>query len=348
MTLPMTANIRDFGAVGDGAADDTAAIQAAVDACPPGGILYVPEGVFPCADIRVKPHITIQGAGNWGYRDESNCHSRLTPAVETAACLLDVTDAVGATIVGLALDGKGCGKEMHGIQIAKTGTYGREEDAIRIEKCRVSDFSGDALHLHHVWCATVQGNMLGGSRNGLYIDGWDLFIYDNWLTANRGCGVYGRSQRNTAVVFQGNRVEWNGRQGIDSEGGVTWVLTGNHFDRNGREGARFLDAKHINITGNAFVRDGWRATGEERSVGLTVENGKGISIQSNVFRSLGGDGGKERHSPDYDIQLSRLDTAVVRGNVMYQAAVVQNILDWGGHTNLVLADNVGSLAQGDC
>ena len=90
-------------------------------------------------------------------------------------------------------------------------------------------------------------------------------------------------------------------------------------------------------------------TGEERSVGLTVDEGSGISIQSNIFRSLGGDGGgKERHSPDYDIQLRGLDTAVVRGNVMYQAAVVQNILDWGGHDNLIMVDNVGSLAAGNC
>ena len=345
----MTKSIRDYGAVGNGIADDTAAIQAAIDDCPAGGMVSIPVGVFACADVKVKPHITLQGACNWGYRDDPVNPSCLVPVSDEAACLLDVTDAVGSTVTGLALQGNGRGKGMHGIQISKAEGYGKEEDAIRIEKCRISHFSGDALHLSHVWCATVRDNMLSSSRHGLYIDGWDLFIYDNWLTANRECGAYGRQGCNTAIIFQGNRVEWNGHQGVCSEGGVTWVLNGNHFDRNGREGARFRRAKHINITGNAFVRDGWRVTGEERSVGLTVEEGSGISIQSNIFRSLGGDGGgKERHSPDYDIQLRGLDTAVVRGNVMYQAAVVQNILDWGGHDNLIMVDNVGSLAAGNC
>ena len=90
-------------------------------------------------------------------------------------------------------------------------------------------------------------HLLSSSRHGLYIDGWDLFIYDNWLTANRECGAFGEFYCNTAIICQGNRVEWNGREGILSNGGVTWVLNGNHFDRNGREGARFYHAKHIDI-----------------------------------------------------------------------------------------------------
>jgi len=40
-------NVKDFGAVGDGIADDTAAIQAAIDSLPdPGGIVFFPAGVY--------------------------------------------------------------------------------------------------------------------------------------------------------------------------------------------------------------------------------------------------------------------------------------------------------------
>ena len=330
-------------------ADDSAAIQSAIDACPPGGVIQVPEGIFACADIRMRPHVTLQGTMTWGYRDGPGAGACLIPSRDDAECLVDITDAVGCTITGLSLDGQKRGREMHGVRIYKTDGYGREEDAIRVEKCRISEFSGDALHLGHVWCATVRDNMLSGSRHGLYIDGWDLFIYDNWLTANRECGVYGEHYCNTAIICQGNRVEWNGREGILSNGGVTWVLTGNHFDRNGREGARFHNSKHINIVGNVFARDGWRVEENECSAGLTMENSCGVSIQSNVFRSLGGDGGRnERHSPDYDMQLRGLDTAAVSGNIMYQAAVVQNILDQGGHANLIVKDNLGSLAADNC
>lgn len=342
-------NIRDFGAVGDGACDDSAAIQEAIDACPAGGVVLIPEGVFACADIRMKPHVTLQGTLTWGYRDNRKTGACLIPSRDDAACLVDITGAVGCTLTGLSLCGQKRGECMHGIQIAKTDGYGKEEDALRVEKCRISEFSGDALHLSHVWCATVRDNMLSSSRHGLYIDGWDLFVYDNWLTANRECGAFGALYCNTAIICQGNRVEWNGREGILSNGGVTWVLNGNHFDRNGREGARFHNAKHINIVGNVFARDGWLVPDGECSAGLTIEKSCGVSIQSNVFRSLGGDGGEAaRHSPDYDIQLQGLDTAAVSGNIMYQAAVVQNILDRGGHANCVMADNIGSLAADNC
>jgi polygalacturonase len=41
-----TLNVKDFGAVGDGVADDTSAIQAAINAMTAGGVLYLPEGTY--------------------------------------------------------------------------------------------------------------------------------------------------------------------------------------------------------------------------------------------------------------------------------------------------------------
>ena len=49
----MGINIRGYGAAGDGVTDDTAAIRAAVEACPAGGEVYAPEGVFACAELRL-------------------------------------------------------------------------------------------------------------------------------------------------------------------------------------------------------------------------------------------------------------------------------------------------------
>jgi polygalacturonase len=59
----MPLNVKDFGAMGDGVTDDTAAILAALDtlmAVPKGGTLYFPKGIYI-----VK--YTIQLVGAYGH-----------------------------------------------------------------------------------------------------------------------------------------------------------------------------------------------------------------------------------------------------------------------------------------
>ena len=55
-------DIRTFGAVGDGKTLDTAAVQAAIDACHAdrGGIVVVPAGVFLIGTIELKSNVTLR------------------------------------------------------------------------------------------------------------------------------------------------------------------------------------------------------------------------------------------------------------------------------------------------
>lgn len=52
--------VRDFGAKGDGAHDDTAAIQSALDFLPEGGRLILPEGTYLSRPLRLKSRITVE------------------------------------------------------------------------------------------------------------------------------------------------------------------------------------------------------------------------------------------------------------------------------------------------
>src|SRR4051812_14595655 len=54
-------NIRDFGAKGDGKTLDTAALQAAIDACTRdgGGTVLVPTGTFVIGTTELKSNVTL-------------------------------------------------------------------------------------------------------------------------------------------------------------------------------------------------------------------------------------------------------------------------------------------------
>lgn len=52
-------SVIDFGAKGDGVTDDTHFIQAAIFACPKGGVVEIPKGVYYIRPLFLKSHITI-------------------------------------------------------------------------------------------------------------------------------------------------------------------------------------------------------------------------------------------------------------------------------------------------
>lgn len=52
-------NVKQFGAKGDGKTIDTQAIQAAIAACPKGGMVLIPQGVYPITSIFLKSDITL-------------------------------------------------------------------------------------------------------------------------------------------------------------------------------------------------------------------------------------------------------------------------------------------------
>ena len=58
-------SVKDFGAVGDGVTNDTAAIQGAIQCCPKNGRILVPAGTYYVGPLVLKSHMTLhlqQGA----------------------------------------------------------------------------------------------------------------------------------------------------------------------------------------------------------------------------------------------------------------------------------------------
>ena len=55
-----TVNVKDLGAKGDGKTDDTYYVQMAIDSCPKGGRVIVPEGSYYIRPIVLASDITVE------------------------------------------------------------------------------------------------------------------------------------------------------------------------------------------------------------------------------------------------------------------------------------------------
>jgi polygalacturonase len=55
-------DVKSTGAIGDGQANDTAAVQKAIDDCAEsgGGVVSLPAGAYRCGSLFLKSHVTLQ------------------------------------------------------------------------------------------------------------------------------------------------------------------------------------------------------------------------------------------------------------------------------------------------
>ena len=340
-------NVREFGATGDGKTDDTKAIQRALDAAGEvRGAVFVPPGVYLCAELRMRPNTALVGVPTWDYHGASGTVLRLADGA--AKCLLNIAGAWGATIDGLGFDGAGLGKGIHGIFLDKPD-YGEREDAFRIERCQVVRFTGDGVNLAHAWCFSVRHSMLAYNQgDGLSLRGWDGFLSDNWFSGNQRAGFAARDE-NASVTFTANRVEWNGQENLLITGADGYQITGNFFDRAGTCGIALRKGRRscfqMTLSGNFLKRSGKLAdAASQDSCHILIEGAEGVTCVGNNLQAWRDDGPTGAWSPAYGIVCKNLRNCVIANNVLHEGALRQLILDQGGHgEGVVLKDNPGSL-----
>ena len=128
-------------AKGDGIADDTAALQRALDAAAAGReTVFVPAGEYRCSTLTLPSHVGLHGEYSWSFRELGGTILRLSDPA--ARCLLDVSGTVGVTLAGLCLDGaERLGEGVHGV-LHDAEAQTAHENVLRIERCKISAFSG--------------------------------------------------------------------------------------------------------------------------------------------------------------------------------------------------------------
>ncbi len=338
-------DVRKLGAAGDGKTDDTQAIQRAFDAAgETSGGVFIPPGIYLVSELHVRPGIAVMGVGAWNYSGPGGSVLRL--ASGDSKCLLNITDARGSSIEGLALDGRDLGTNVHGIFVNRTG-YAKHEDGFRIERCQVNRFSGDGANLACVWAFSVRHCMLAYNKgDGLNLRGWDGFLIDNWFSGNQRAGFAARHE-NASITFTANRVEWNGEENLLITGGDGYQITGNFFDRAGTCGIALRKSTRgcvqITITGNFIKRSGkLAAAGSHDSAQIFMDGCQGVTCIGNSIQSGRDDGNQGVWSPSFGIVYQGLRNCVIRDNVLHDGALAQLMVDLGGQQEgVIVGDNPG-------
>lgn len=364
-------DITEFGAVGDGVTDSTAAIQEAIDrAGEVKGAVIVPPGTYISGTVYMRPDVCFMGFSGWGYRETGGSVIKLRDG--DAHCLIDMTGAFGGRIRDVQLLGNHvAGEGVHGIYVKWENQESRlsddpvrednalpekcqigfREDSVTIENCHIKNFSGDAIHLERIWAFTIKNCMMVANKgNAVYVNGWDGWISDCIMHTNHGAGIY-TDVTCAAVTITGNRIEWNRNGGINLVNSNLLNITGNYFDRAYGPAIKLVgkraECHNIAATGNIFNRSG-KATDKfpvpdiEKSH-LYFDNCYNLSFVGNTFISGKDDFGEEGgYGPDHNVVYRRLKSSVISGNAMQGGALKEPVVDLGDNgENNCISGNAG-------
>jgi hypothetical protein len=136
-------NVKDYGAVGDGAADDTAEIQAAIIDAPVGGTVYFPEGTYKVSSaIVVDQSVRLSGTG------------ASTLKLNALINILSVEDTSDVVIDGLRFDGNRTALGGNGY----AAVYLTDVSQVAVRNCTFTDTQSAALTITRGASIWVSGN----------------------------------------------------------------------------------------------------------------------------------------------------------------------------------------------
>lgn len=305
--LAEVANVRDFGASGDGVADDTAAIQAAIDrAAAKGARVYFPPGTYAVSPQRfagipgvygrnsvalfLKSGSKLSGPGIIKLRDGTGAGSG---AVLGTA---DRSDKTGIVIEGLEIDCNGAktrGK-ISGIvllhasesRIANVFVHDCTHVGMSI-KADVANVSV-AKNLNNIIVSNIVKNVAGLGIQTDYAEGVRI-IGNRIVNATDNCiGIYSDDKSGTSAGGDGAIVMGNSLKGclhgIFFESGGEGLIVGNVVDEP-RGAGIYLNSSNA-ISRRVRVADNWLRGGQSGSSGINVRLAQFIDISGNTFEGF--------------------------------------------------------------
>jgi len=256
-------DIRNYGAIRDGAAMETEAIQKTIDACHAagGGIVRVPAGDFQVGTIWLKSNITISldyGASLLGSQNLADYPTEGLddPREGGPRCLIYAKDATNITIEGLGvIDGRGTPEFFPRFISGSRKERLPRPRLIRMVNCDQLTFSGVTYKrsafwgLHLIDCKNIHFNAVtirfrnnNFNNDGLDLDGCENVLIENCDIDSGDDAICLKSSKTPCrnILVRGCKVASNAaplKFGTSSRGGFIDVKVTNCYFYNSPMGA---------------------------------------------------------------------------------------------------------------
>jgi len=212
--VPTVYNVKAFGATGDGSTDDTAAIQAAIDAAGGDGVVFFPDGTFMATQLVLPAGCKLLGS------DEGHTYIKQVSG-QTGALITDDTSSANIIIENIGFHGNDNTITTALVYLGYNGTaFGA---VARMENVFIRNVTGIGLKINanagvldniEVWTCT---------KEGIYLDGSGSLL-SNLLFSS--CG----SSSDAAFTIDGH---YNRCEDLHFEGGCTGPYLEIHANHNG-------------------------------------------------------------------------------------------------------------------
>lgn len=299
-------NVRDFGATGNGATDDTAAIQAAIDqtAASGGGITYLPTGIYAITGISLRSEVDLVGATRTSsvlLFTPASGDAVLVPGISfsklstfqvrfaqpvTSGAAIHLNKAFTAEISDVFVNGEN-GKTGY------DGIFSDQSTATFINNFNLYGLTNAAVHI-----AGPSGNdvyLSGGITNMLQAStGASVLVEDfvngavNITDADLLLGQYAMLVRNSNYMRFENTYFDSSAQGVVIESGNLLTFTNCWFSNRPGSGLTIGAAHGVNVTGGEAVNCG--ANGIHISTGAQYVTLSGVQVIGNNDENVGADG----------------------------------------------------------
>lgn len=315
-------NVKDFGAVGDGVTDDTAAIQAAINYATQhgGGVIYG-KGLFLIGNVIIKSNVSITSM-------TIKCKILSTDFANVGACFIFDTNCENSSVYNCDFDGDSTNQTTNYVcGIILNGNNNS------IENCNLINVKRNAIQLEPgvTWCNVKNNYIFNTGRFGIS-HGYSnslvssyCKIINNYIentgnaaiaaiagieTTDESAGISYFEISNNVIKNTG-LIETGGGIGGYSKNNQYINITNNMIDTTSNHGIHF-GGKYINITNNTFknitnecifIRN-WPNINGYASIASN------ITISNNIIDTV------TSASQGYGIALNNAQKFVINGNTV--------------------------------